>query len=541
MNHYFGRFCVELKPSHPALASGSVHALLKKALKGVGFLTLGMIVVRLAGLMRGIVVAQRFGLGDDLAAYLLGLVLVSLSNSLLGDALRECFIARYWADDGKTSARERGADFWPSVFQGSLLAILLMALLWNCYPWILKFLGRNMDSSTVELAIRLARACVGIILFQLWCGFLDALLQANHRYASSSVSPALIPFLTILSLLLLPGLGIWALVLGFYLGLVLRVSLLAIAARSLIPNFRGTHLFRGIGLWKLWKFQAAAAAIASLNLAVDRLMGAGLGAQSLAALDFGMTLSHIIERFCMVSLMTALLPGMSDSWGRGEEETVREGVRHTSQAFALFLAPFSVAVALSAPEIISVLYQRGGFTAEDTLRTAPILALYAAGWVTLAWTYLAGRGCLIAEKMRVLWPVALYELVLNFLLNLLFIQWLGAPGIALATSSLYIGSAVWLSIYLKKHTGMRALGPGLTVLIRLIPALLGQVFIMLILQKFWPWTPEGTGWFVRFARPVLIGGCGLAVYLLFAWFAVRSEMLFWVNALFHKPRPTNAG
>jgi putative peptidoglycan lipid II flippase len=510
-----------------------VQSLIRAALRGAGLLTLGMIVVRLAGLMRGVVVAGRFGLGDDLAAFLLGLVLVGLCNSLLGDALRECFIARYWTGFSQEASEGRGGDFWPIVLQGSAVGAGVMLLLWFGYPWLMAFLGRNMAPETVMLAIQLARACIGVILLQLWAGFFDALLQANHRYASSGITPALVPLFTILVLWLIPSHGIWALVWGYYLGLLFRILILAFAARDLIPPLRGAYRnLRSPGLWSLWRFQAAAATVASLNLAVDRMMGAGLGAQSLAALDFGMTLSHIIERFCMVSLMTALLPGMSDSWGRGERATVKAGLRRTSEAFALLLPPISIAIALSAREIISILYQRGGFTPQDTLRTAPILALYALGWLPLAWTYLASRGCLVTGRMRVLWPVAAYELVANLALNSLFIRWFGAPGIAGATSLLYVGSAIWLGRYLVVRTGMDILGPGLKLSLRIAPAMVAQIVVMWVLAEVvWPWQPEDVSLWMRGIRLGVTVGAGMLLFLLLAWFPARREINFWLKAI----------
>ena len=499
--------------------------------RGTGVLAGAMLVVRLCGLVREMVVARRFGLADELAAYLLGLVLVALVNSLLGEALRECFVAAYLRRrrEGGGHDPSRSDLFWPVLAQGLAAALAVAALLWAAYPTLLPLLGRQLKPATVELAVRLARLCAWLIPIQFAVAMGDALLHAARRFAPSGIAPAAIPLGIVAALTLWPEGGVQSMVAGFYGGAAVRLAVVFWAARDLVPPLRraggGTR-----EVWSAWRFQAGLAAVASVNMAVDRFMGAFLGEQPLVALGYAMTLTHIFERFWIVTVVTALLPPLAAMWGDGRRDAARSGLGTSLQVMLLLVAPLSVLACFLSSDAVALLYQRGDFTFEATRQTAPVVAMYALGWPTIAVLSVAARGCIVADRMGIMGWIAGYELVSNTLLNLLLMRWLGAPGIALATSILYAGSAWIICSYLTRTAGFPLLGAVREAARVAVPALAVEAAGLLALARLFP-RAGAAGPGALLARLALLGAAGLLLYGLAVWLIGRGLIRPWWRGL----------
>ena len=139
--------------------------------------------------------------------------------------------------------------------------------------------------------------------------------------------------------------------------------------------------------------------------------------------------------------------------GNGEEA---QGLFNRALEMCLLLAlPAAVALAVIPHALITVLFERGEFTAADTDVTTLVLMCYAIGLPA----YIAVKVFSTAHWARqdTVTPVkiAVKATVVNILLSLVFIQFIGVAGIALAT-----GLAGWMQFVmhmraLKGHAAVR--------------------------------------------------------------------------------------
>ncbi len=137
----------------------------------------------------------------------------------------------------------------------------------------------------------------------------------------------------------------------------------------------------------------------------------------------------------------------------------------------ILIIPFSGVMAVLAPQIISVLFQRGQFDAAATQATAPVLALYLVGAFAIASTTLVSR-CFYALQNTWL-PMILSTLAAlgSIPLYITLSQSMGARGIALASSIFAISQFLVLySIWIRKHSEGREVVRLMTLTFKIVGA-----------------------------------------------------------------------
>ena len=125
-------------------------------------------------------------------------------------------------------------------------------------------------------------------------------------------------------------------------------------------------------------------------------------------------------------------------------------LQNRSLEFALGLTlPAAVGLMVLPGPIVSLLYERGAFTAHDTAMTASALAAFASGLPAYVLVKVFQPGFFAREDMRTPMWFSLVSVLLNIAVSLALFPYLGHVAIALATSLsswvhvLLLASALW--------------------------------------------------------------------------------------------------
>jgi len=134
---------------------------------------------------------------------------------------------------------------------------------------------------------------------------------------------------------------------------------------------------------------------------------------------------------------------LSKAMVKTDSQEARELFNRALEMCLLLALPAAVALAVIPREIISVLFERGAFGADDTAVTAQVLMAYALGLPA----YVAIKVFSTAHWSRqdTVTPVriSIIATVVNIALSLVLIQFIGVVGIALGT-----GVTAWLQFYM---------------------------------------------------------------------------------------------
>jgi putative peptidoglycan lipid II flippase len=165
-----------------------------------------------------------------------------------------------------------------------------------------------------------------------------------------------------------------------------------------------------------------------------------------------------------VSIMTALLPTLSEDWDRQEREDFRRTLSRGIRASAFVVVPAAAGYLALAVPIVRLLLEHGVTTAQSTELVAGILAFFALGLFPFSAFMLFLRAFYAMEDTRTPAIVNVFAVGVNIAANLALFPVLGVEGLALGHALAYTFAAVTAGVVLRRRLGGlegRALGAGL--------------------------------------------------------------------------------
>jgi putative peptidoglycan lipid II flippase len=414
-----------------------------------------------AGLLRDAVVARRFGLGDELDAYLTALLLPTLAISVISGSLTVALLPVY-VGVREREGRDAAHELMARSMGWAVLALLGVALLFALFaPVILPWLAPGFSETKLALVRRLLHLLLPSLLFSGMAAVWTAVLNAGERFALAAAAPSSIPLSTVALVLLFPSLGAYALAAGTTLGYALAAVMIGLTLRragmSPVPQLRGmTPAVRSV-LQEYWPMLIGSLFMAGTNL-VDQAMAASLGTGSVAALGLGGKLTAAASGVATVALGAAIFPPLSRWVAAGDWGALRRAFRQYSRLMMMAGLACALVLALGAGPLVALLFGGRAFDAEAVERVTTVQRLIA--WqVPFAVTGLIGARILSAlGRNRILMVVGGLNVVTNAVGNLVLMRYMGLAGIALATSVTYLISCSILLLAARRELTRREFG-----------------------------------------------------------------------------------
>ncbi len=198
--------------------------------------------------------------------------------------------------------------------------------------------------------------------------------------------------------------------------------------------------------------------VAQLNVLVDTLFltSSRMPAGSVTALYYADRIMQLVLGSYAVAVATAILPMMSRQAKVMDITAVKQTLGFAVRIVSFITIPATVGILMLRQPIIRVLFQHGQFVAESTILTARALLFYVTGLPAISAVKLIVQGFYSTRDTRTPVLIAAGVLVLNFLLNSIFLVFLfsrlknGGPALATAISA-YVNCGVLFWIFRKRH------------------------------------------------------------------------------------------
>jgi putative peptidoglycan lipid II flippase len=429
----------------------SVNRRIFAALMTVGGFTL---VVNLAATVKELVVARQFGTGDTMDALLIAFLLPSFAVNVLAGSCNTALIPTFIQvreSKGKEAAQHllSGVIIWNTV----VLAIV-SALLGLTASFILPILGSGFSTTKLALTRSLFFIFLPILIITGLRTTWAAVLNACDQFALVALSPGMIPLATIAALFFMGKIwGIYSLAAGMLGGYVIEAVILGWGLGrngfSIMPYWHSLdHALRKVV--NQYIPVVAGALLMCGTMLVDQSMAAILGAGSVSTLNYGGKVVTLILGIGSVSLSTAVFPHFSRmvavyDWG---------GIRHTLKTYTylilLVTIPMTFILVYFSDPIVRLLFERGAFTSMDTWRVSQVQALFLLQLPFYFLGILMVRLISSLSMNAILLQAAIINLLCKIVFNYLLMQRLGAAGIALSTTFVYVVSLIYCSIMLHK-------------------------------------------------------------------------------------------
>lgn len=418
---------------------------------------------RVLGLVRDASIADRFGATATYDAFLIAFYVPQLLRQLLAEgSLSTAFVPLY------ASLRERGDD--ADRFASNVLSLLVVLFPGVCAagillaPWYVPFLASGFAPDKLQLTVSLSRWLFPSIALVGFGAVFMGILNAHHRFFVASFSSVWFNVGVILGALVAaphwPGLPIYGLAAGALVGAGAQTL-------SQLPSLRRLRFRFSFHLRPLHPDVAVLAqrmlpavvvlAMADINLLVDNKFASYLADGSIASLQYAMRLFQLPLGVFAVSIGTALLPRLAVAEAKADPSGFRRYFSDGMAATALVLVPAMAGFLLIGGDVIRLLFQRGHFTAVDTVRTAAVLSSFSLGLLAYGWDYLGVRACYALGRTSLPIVGAVASMATNAVLDALLVGPYGAPGLAFASAAAGAVDAAILLFFLRRYVSWRPL------------------------------------------------------------------------------------
>ena len=406
-------------------------------------------VSRLLGFVRDIMIAAALGAGPLADIFVVAFRLPNLFRRLFAEgAFSAAFVplfAKRLEGEGVDGARQMAGE----VFSALSFVLLVFTAVAEMFMPVLVYLlagGFEADSDKFSQTVHYARITFPYLGFMSLMALFAAMLNATGRFALAGLVPVLLNVVLIAALVLAWGDDrlsldylIWGVALAGFLQLAAiwagawRVGLpLALVRPRLSPDVRRVFVLGVPGV--------LAAGVTQINLLVGtNIASAQPGAA--AWLYYADRLYQLPLGVIGVALSVALLPDISRRLRAGDKGGAVAS-QNNGLAYGLLLtAPASLGLYALAEPIMSVLFERGSFSAADTRAAALALMGFAPGLPAFVLVKILQPSFFSREDTKTPLLYAALGVGVNISLSLLYFPVYGHVAIAVATSI-----AGWVSL-----------------------------------------------------------------------------------------------
>lgn len=428
---------------------------LVKAMATVGGLT-G--VSRILGFIRDVMTAIILGAGPVADAFIIALKLPNLFRRITAEGAFSVSFVPMYASKMQKEGQPQADAFASNAF--AVMTVILtpfIILAMIGMPWVLQVLapGFHVGEERYTLALEMTRVTFPYLLLISLSALMGGVLNAHDKFAPFAAAPIVFNLTLIAALYFLEPImksgghalswGLFGAGVFQFLGLVACIKTYKIGIKIRRPKFDGDIK----QLFKLMGPGVIGAGVVHINLFVDIIIASTLATGSISYLYYADRLNQLPLGMVGIAVGTALLPMLSRAMASGEQAEAKHLFNRALEICLLLALPAGVAMVVVATPLIQTLFQYGNFDAEDTQITAYVLMGYALGvpayvaGKVFSTTYYAQHDTITPVKVSVVCALT------NIALALIFIQFMGAAGIALAT-----GLCGWLQFSMMLH-GLR--------------------------------------------------------------------------------------
>lgn len=419
-----------------------------ETLRSSGRLTVAVLCSRVLGVVREALFAALFGAGALADAYQVAFRIPNLLRDLFAEgALSSAFVPTFTAALVK-DGRDRAYALGNLAAAGALIVTGALSLAGVVFAEEVVHAisgGFAGDQEKVDLATQLTRIMMPLLalvsLGAVWMG----MLNAQKRYLAPAYAPAMFNVVSIVvgvGLLLAgspPEQALFAWSVGTLVaGVVQALFQVPVLWRmGWRPAVLIVGLFRDPGIHRIVRLMGPAVlglAAVQINIFVNTRFAADLGDGPVAQLSYAFRLFYLPIGMFGVALATVTTTRVAEDAARGDRDGLADRAAEGNSAGWMLASASAVGLLVLAEPVVSLLYQRGAFTAEDTAATAVILQMYLLGLVPYSLVKILAPSFYSVDRPRTPMMASACAVVVNITFNYFTYRQLGAPGIALGTT-----------------------------------------------------------------------------------------------------------
>jgi putative peptidoglycan lipid II flippase len=359
-----------------------------------GFFTVGIwtLLSRVLGFVRDIMIAAYLGTGPVAEAFLVAFSLPNLFRRVCAEgAFNMAFVPMF---SKKLEAGEDAKRFAQDAFVGLGGILTIFTVIGVIFmPALVTMMASGfLGTERFDLAVYYGRIAFPYILFISLSALLSGVLNATGRFTAAAAAPVLINIIFI-SALLITSIGCecesradqifmgQALAYAVPLAGIAQLMLVWFAAKRAGFPLRIGRPKMTPELKRLAIIAAPAAlagGIVQINLLVGRQV-ASFFEGAVAWLNYADRLYQLPLGVVGIAIGVVLLPDLSRRLRAGDDAGGKDAFNRACEISLALTIPASIALMVIPFPLVSVLFERGAFSSDDTAATAIAVAIYGLG------------------------------------------------------------------------------------------------------------------------------------------------------------------
>ncbi|MBM1220143.1 murein biosynthesis integral membrane protein MurJ [Ponticoccus sp. SC2-23] len=359
-----------------------------------GFVTVGVwtLLSRILGFVRDIMIAAFLGAGPVAEAFLIAFSLPNMFRRFFAEgAFNMAFIPIF---SKKLEKNDGAGEFARDAFAGMALLLTGFTALGVIFmPGLVWLMASGFaEDNRFDLATQYGRIAFPYILFISLSALISGVLNATGRFMAAAAAPVLLNviFITAVIAAILTGASEAAhpdRVIGMTLawavpvGGIAQLALVWLAARRAGYDFRPRRPRLTPDLKRLAAIAAPAAlagGVVQINLLIGRQVASHFDG-AVAWLSYADRLYQLPLGVVGIAIGVVLLPDLSRRLGANDTAGGRDAFNRAAEVTLALTIPAAVALIAIPVPLVSVLFERGAFTSDDTAATALAVAVYGLG------------------------------------------------------------------------------------------------------------------------------------------------------------------
>ncbi len=526
---------------------------------------LAFLAAKIISLVQTLIIAQAFGVGRDLDAYVAANRIPELIVILIsGGALTHAFIpvfSGFLAKGDLDSAWSLSSHLINSIFT---LALLLSAIVFALAPWLVDHVvAPGFDGPTAQSAVDLMRILLLSTIIFAVSGIFSGILNSHQHFLLPALAPIMFDIGILFGVIfLLPRFGINGIAYGAVLGAGLHFS---IQIPGLLRYKMRWKLELGWSNPQLWRVirlmlpRIGGLGVFSLNFLVMNNIASRLGAGSVSALDWGWRLMQIPQTLIGTAMGIVIFPTLAALSELDDLSGKRDAMSGALRFILICSIPSAIALILLGRPLISLL-ERGAFDASASALVYSTLSMFTLGLIVHSALEIIARSFYADKDTLTPLFAALGGALINFglafalsdvarvdsnaLLNSIA---LSAPslqlsrevgnvsGLALANSLGVMFEVLALLFILRRRWRGIAENTLARALLKTLVASLVMAAAIVAFDLVWESLVLGSGMSLTILRLALAGALGLSAFLLTALLLKMQELPEFAKLIRRRP------
>jgi putative peptidoglycan lipid II flippase len=401
---------------------------------------LAFVASRLLGLIREIVMANRFGTSSDYDAYISAfripdLLFLVVMSGAFGSAFIPVFGSLLARDERDAANRLASAVITYTAVTTIALGALAFAF---ASPLMRYVVAPDLPPDAMDLAIRTMRfLLVSPLLLGLGIAA-KGILEAQNRFVLPALAPVLYNLSIVLAAIVLaPDLGIDGVTAGVIVGAALHVGVQIPGLVATGIRFRPSLSRNVTGLGEVGALLAprlVGQAAFQINFVAINAFASSAGEGRVSGLNYAWQMLMLPHGVLALSISTVLFPTMARQFELGQVDQMKSSLVRAMRPLLFLLIPASIGLFSFGASIFQTVFQTGSFTSESTRLAAEPLALLAGGLVFYGIVEVLSRTFYAMKDTRTPVIAAIIIIVINIAISAAVVDRLGHVGLAMSLS-----------------------------------------------------------------------------------------------------------